>query len=616
MRHGIREFEFRNKRYVLLPFSTLRYAFVGCALLTLLIIATEFFAQRECAIGKTGVAATYCPEWQQENSTIGRLAADRILEHDTDVIWRSALFQPPQGLSEARKRILVIGDSFVEGDGLSNVNITWWRELQRELERRGYWDVDIIAAGRNGASTQDQAEWVEKRGIVERFRPDAVLLGFITNDPDIVDENGKHRIRQFIPARLDGCLPSIVTALLQPIAATLYGRILDKCKDRAGALREARGEEFRYSNWLAQLYRPDNLAPYATIVGRLVKVIRRKAPNFIVVPLVDGGDEIRGNPVYQEVAQMFAREGAHWVDLGQKYLSRLGHGQESEPGMIANPANAHPGPILTRFYATQIADMLELEYPGALGGRAPMPITIKPRINDAVPADIALEQDGANAWSFRLLDREKPSLKWPISREHAHISFERAVSAERLTFQSPVDISLAAYGHFIDEADGHTEITARYLGGGSGRYMDLIMPEDLKVRRLMSLRIAAEAIDHRPVIEWEMPLVARAVAKEGGKAYTYKLSGIPYPGADVASPYRQILTLYENGSRLGPGASIHDDIRQNGAGRYSHWGKTIYFSASDNSDPRTNGRVYRLRKFAAPSRISMAVQFGSPPVRP
>ena len=51
-----------------------------------------------------------------------------------------------------------------------------------------------------------------------------------------------------------------------------------------------------------------------------------------------------------------------------------------------------------------------------------MPTTIGPRINDAVPADIELEQDGANAWSFRLLNREKPSLRWPISREHAHKS--------------------------------------------------------------------------------------------------------------------------------------------------------------------------------------------------
>jgi len=36
-------------------------------------------------------------------------------------------------------------------------------------------------------------------------------------------------------------------------------------------------------------------------------------------------------------------------------------------------------------------------------------------------------------------------------------------------------------------------------------------------------------------------------------------------------------------------------VRQLGGGRYSVWGNFLYFSSSDNSDPRTNGRVYRLR---------------------
>lgn len=38
----------------------------------------------------------------------------------------------------------------------------------------------------------------------------------------------------------------------------------------------------------------------------------------------------------------------------------------------------------------------------------------------------------------------------------------------------------------------------------------------------------------------------------------------------------------------------HADIRQSGDGRYSPWGATLYFSASDNSDPRTNERDYTI----------------------
>jgi len=52
------------------------------------------------------------------------------------------------------------------------------------------------------------------------------------------------------------------------------------------------------------------------------------------------------------------------------------------------------------------------------------------------------------------------------------------------------------------------------------------------------------------------------------------------------------LKLFENGKPLGPAHSLHDDIRNVGLGRYSHWSGYIYFSSSDNSDPRSNGRMY------------------------
>lgn len=56
---------------------------------------------------------------------------------------------------------------------------------------------------------------------------------------------------------------------------------------------------------------------------------------------------------------------------------------------------------------------------------------------------------------------------------------------------------------------------------------------------------------------------------------------------------KSMLVLYENGKPLGPPRSAHAQIRETGRGRYSHWTReSLYFSASDNTDPRTNGRTY------------------------
>jgi len=52
------------------------------------------------------------------------------------------------------------------------------------------------------------------------------------------------------------------------------------------------------------------------------------------------------------------------------------------------------------------------------------------------------------------------------------------------------------------------------------------------------------------------------------------------------------LRLFEDGHELSPPHSLHVAIRQTGRGRFSHYITGLYFSTSDNSDPRTNGRKY------------------------
>lgn len=59
-------------------------------------------------------------------------------------------------------------------------------------------------------------------------------------------------------------------------------------------------------------------------------------------------------------------------------------------------------------------------------------------------------------------------------------------------------------------------------------------------------------------------------------------------------PRKSSLRLYEDEMMLTFAHTSHDAIRQFGLGRYSHWGETLYFSTSDNSDPNTNGRVYSI----------------------
>src|SRR5215210_1411072 len=81
---------------------------------------------------------------------------------------------------------------------------------------------------------------------------------------------------------------------------------------------------------------------------------------------------------------------------------------------------------------------------------------------------------------------------------------------------------------------------------------------------------------------------------EVGNAYTVEVPQLTELADTMTEGQRSPFLLCENGKLL-PGAhSAHDDIRREGRGRYSHWQKFIYFSASDQSDPNTNGYRYIL----------------------
>jgi SAM-dependent methyltransferase len=81
----------------------------------------------------------------------------------------------------------------------------------------------------------------------------------------------------------------------------------------------------------------------------------------------------------------------------------------------------------------------------------------------------------------------------------------------------------------------------------------------------------------------------------GGFAWSQEipdLRAISDPGED-GRPRSPVLVL-EDGVQLLQPHALHDHIRANGGGRFSHWRNDIVLSASDNSDPNANGRLYEL----------------------
>lgn len=76
------------------------------------------------------------------------------------------------------------------------------------------------------------------------------------------------------------------------------------------------------------------------------------------------------------------------------------------------------------------------------------------------------------------------------------------------------------------------------------------------------------------------------IRKESGHCY---IAIIP-PGLNASA-----FSLWEDDHRLGPGGTLHDEIRRHGNGRYHVGARSVYFSTSDGSDAQRNQRIYALR---------------------
>jgi lysophospholipase L1-like esterase len=137
-------------------------------------------------------------------------------------------------------------------------------------------------------------------------------------------------------------------------------------------------------------------------------------------------------------------------------------------------------------------------------------------------------------------------------------------------------------------------------------------PEDLKRHRVMGKTFIVAALvvfDLALFSTWIRPATVRQALSpenfrhENGHSYITRLHHLPLwwrlllsiDSDGPTSSEVSNLRLFEAGRELGPAHSLHDSIREAGRGRYSHWGPELYFSASDNSDPSMNGRLYEIR---------------------
>ncbi|MGY8635721.1 hypothetical protein RAD15_24940 [Bradyrhizobium sp. 14AA] len=92
-------------------------------------------------------------------------------------------------------------------------------------------------------------------------------------------------------------------------------------------------------------------------------------------------------------------------------------------------------------------------------------------------------------------------------------------------------------------------------------------------------------------ILWNQIRIDQIHAEPDGIAYFSAIDA-----GDENQLWRSGYRLRENGALLKPRTDIIDAVRTQGRGTWAYWRGGLWFSASDGTDPRTNGRSYVLQR--------------------
>jgi lysophospholipase L1-like esterase len=556
-------------------------------------------------------------EWTLENSRINAMNGEKVAAATPrDPVWRSRGIPPPPP-NGAKYRILILGDSFVWGDGYANANDIWWRQLDRELKHRGYREVEVVAAGLNGASTQEQLRWLRDLPLLDQVKPDLVIVGYVTNDPDVLSPVGEPYVKQIgrevaIPtwARLDRTLGRVVPTLV----AQLKPRLTEKWASRVEGA-------YAYADWELKLLESPNIEAYGEVLRELGTVLRSRSLPVLFVTLPNYPSREYHEPRYRPVKPLFQEAGLAFYDLlgdfVQEYPMTAGGVSRSVLHWGINPANSHPGPESTRFYARKVVDILERQHAELLEPQSPAPRDVRPRINDWMPPNLGVRSLSSDEWLLSLPPAGAALPRLPMGEPHVILAFDTPAAIRAVVLEG-ADLREAKL--WFTSVDAETGVERQDpIAVEPGLPLDHGLQWSLERLpqhgHVNTLKLQA-SVDSPPP-DRRVELDRQTLRHRGGNAYFFVVPELQQEADDPEHLSRSPWVLLEDGVPLGPPHTSHSEIETHGNGLWSHWKYAVIFSTSDNSNPRSNGRRYELVTYApgGPT-VKLRIEFDDTPARP
>lgn len=484
-------FRIGRKRWYVLPVRAIK-----CAVIALVIVlATLFFLDRIVLPGLERQGLTAGDDWSRHNAIVLR---EHQLSDRTVGFPETSPPLVPAGIrtwvgnpvnvekDPGKKRILVMGDSFVWGSAYLSLNHMWWRQLGQILERDS---VEVIALGRPGASTRDQLKWAKY--FVPQYKPDLIIWGYVTNDADegLVRQIGMSQ--DSIP-RLDR---------IRKLARSIWPRLMAKFDSlrskKLAAMYTGPKYGYEYSEWELMLVAPENLAAYAETVRDVKSFIDATGVPSFMMTLPNFPSTARFNPRHEPVLRVWRDAGIAAYDATPEFVRRYGETPLSGSETIKwgiNPADGHPGPRSCRFLAEMAADIIRSNFQKVLG--PPSQFSQQPAINDWLPS---FEPESISVLS----DPQHPGLEMiyphdetrfptmPLGIPTPVLAMKTPVPLRSIDLKGPSLKSARLWVTFLDPAEQYDDGIVHDLGELHGDKLSWQLPLELASRPISVIRYQA-----------------------------------------------------------------------------------------------------------------------------
>jgi hypothetical protein len=478
---SLASFRLGRRRLYVLPFRSLAYAAVSLAVVLAVLLVVDRFVlgSLERAGWTSGELWTRNNKLIEENHRRSTTTNECELRH-----WTG---QPLPADDSRRHKILVLGDSFVWGPPYVTLNQLWWRQLAIELERRGYRSVDVVAAGHPGWSTQRQLECAKH--LVPAVKPDVIIWGYVTNDPDeklvpqIFDSQDRPPYGQRIRQQLKRLLPNL-TFKFESLRA-----------DKLAVQYAGPEYGYVYPDWELKLLEGDNFERYRNTVREAGQFVRdAHIPTFLqTLPHFPGREYFE--PRYAPVLNQWQAAGIPVNNTLAEFVRRYGDFASTGPESLSfgiNPGDSHPGPKATHFHAVMAADYIEQHWPEVLGPKdASLPHELA--INDWLPYDLNVRQAADHEFELDYPATTAMMPRLPLAEPTALVALRYPLPIEQIRIAGAGLRGGRIWISLLDSKEKYDEDRWRPLAAEfSGQALICRLPADLAGRELAEIRFQAD----------------------------------------------------------------------------------------------------------------------------